>query len=372
MSPIWFVHRNKTIKADHNRSGGIQWVILIISRGKGDYMKEDVFGKVDGLAAFGTLFNNDSNKWPSRNNKNCRLHPVCSPEIKPSFSLKEHEPIFTIGSCFARHVEIALKKSGHPVPCLDFSVPEDELWSGTKMRSGILNKYTPHSMLNEILSAFNEPGAPSDKDYLIEQEEGSFIDLQLHVNKPVSFDRAIQRRLEIRELFRKGIAECRVVIITLGLVESWWDALSGVYLNETPSQNLIKKYPNRFFFEVLSPEKVIDCTEKIVRLIHKHGKKDNKILITVSPVPIQRTFTDNDVIIANTYSKSVLRVAAEVAARTFDFVDYYPSYESVTLSSPEKSWLDDLVHVQSDMVDHNIFRMVKYYSASTDTEIIDK
>lgn len=325
-------------------------------------MNNDAFYSVEGSIAFDTLFKNRSNKWPSRNDKNCRLHPVCSPTIKSSFKLKQNEPIFTIGSCFARHVEIALKNYGHPVPCLEFTVPEDELWSGTQMRSGILNKYTPHSMLNELMSAFNEPGAPNDKDYLIDAGDDAFFDLQLHINKPVTYDRALQRRLEVRNLFAEGIKECRVVIITLGLVESWWDASSGLYLNETPNQSLIKKYPNRFFFEVLSPEKVIESTQKIVNLIHKHGKQDNKVLITVSPVPIQRTFTTNDVIIANTYSKSVLRVAAEVAERTFDFVDYYPSYESVTLSNPEQSWLDDLVHVQNEMVNFNVSRMVEHYS----------
>lgn len=49
-------------------------------------------------------------------------------------------------------------------------------------------------------------------------------------------------------------------------------------------------------------------------------------------------------------SKSTLRAAAETVSRTYDFVDYFPSYEMVMLSPRNLAWQEDAVHVQSDMV----------------------
>ena len=38
------------------------------------------------------------------------------------------------------------------------------------------------------------------------------------------------------------------------------------------------------------------------------------------------------------YSKSVLRVAAEIESEKSDSVEYFPSYESVMLSDRKKLW----------------------------------
>ena len=54
------------------------------------------------------------------------------------------------------------------------------------------------------------------------------------------------------------------------------------------------------------------------------------MLLTVSPVPLIATISDRHVLTATTYSKSVLRVAAEQATATIDAVDYFPSYEVIT------------------------------------------
>ena len=65
--------------------------------------------------------------------------------------------------------------------------------------------------------------------------------------------------------------------------------------------------------------------------------------------------------VANSYSKAALRVAAEIATRSFDHVDYLPSYETVTLSDRALAWEDDLVHVRNDMIELNVARMLAAY-----------
>jgi hypothetical protein len=73
--------------------------------------------------------------------------------------------------------------------------------------------------------------------------------------------------------------------------------------------------------------------------------------------------------VANSYSKAVLRVAAEQAAAEFDFVDYFPSYESITLSERDHAWTEDNVHVTQRAVETNVGRMVAAYTHATELDI---
>jgi hypothetical protein len=55
-----------------------------------------------------------------------------------------------------------------------------------------------------------------------------------------------------------------------------------------------------------------------------------KFLLTVSPVPLTATASDNHILSATAFSKAVLRsVAGELSSR-FDYVDYFPSYEIIS------------------------------------------
>jgi hypothetical protein len=67
------------------------------------------------------------------------------------------------------------------------------------------------------------------------------------------------------------------------------------------------------------------------------------------------------VIVANSVSKSILRVVADNLFRKFDFVDYFPSYEFVTMSSRRISWHTDQIHVDPKMVRHIMENFVKIY-----------
>jgi hypothetical protein len=69
------------------------------------------------------------------------------------------------------------------------------------------------------------------------------------------------------------------------------------------------------------------------------------------------------VISANTYSKSVLRVVAETICSRFDWVDYFPAYESVMHHPHEMAWDEggQGVHVLDPIVALNVGRMVQTY-----------
>ncbi len=78
-------------------------------------------------------------------------------------------------------------------------------------------------------------------------------------------------------------------------------------------------------------------------------------------MPLQNTFTDQDIVVANAESKAVLRAAAGAFARRHDNVSYFPSYEMVTHSQPDFALRADRAHVEPEMVDHIMSSFIDVY-----------
>ena len=98
--------------------------------------------------------------------------------------------------------------------------------------------------------------------------------------------------------------------------------------------------------------------ELIERLVES-GRR--KVVLTVSPVPLQVTFAGGDAVMRNSYSKSVLRVVAELASQAFADVDYFPSYEIITASGL-RSFGEDNVHVRPRVVANVVNHMLSLYA----------
>ena len=314
---------------------------------------------IDATEAYSQLKNNKEAFWPGRSADPTRLEPYCGPWFTPSFSLVPAEPVFTIGSCFARNIERHLRRLGYKTPTNDY-VPQELV--GLPL-DGFMNKFTPHSMLNEVRWALAPEEAPDPAHSLIAQRDGTFIDGQLMSKIAVTHERGMERRREITDVFQK-IRDCRVTVITLGLVEAWYDKKADLYLNRALPKDCAELEPGRFELHVLDYNELHSATRQLIKLILERGHPQSRIVLTVSPVPLTATFTDNDVVTANMYSKSVLRAVAEHIVREFDAVDYFPSYESVMLSDRNLTWLDDLVHVRDEIVSLNVARMAVAYAPS--------
>jgi GSCFA family len=305
--------------------------------------------------------NRDYRTWPSRREKN-RVEPVALPRFTPSFELEPGEKIFTIGSCFARNIETHLDALGFDVVTL--RLLDEPIVRNEPVKNHILNKYIPHSILNELTWALEDDVTPyPDPDGFLEGGTDLWQDANMHSVEPGPLDYVRKRRQLVLENTRQ-IKECRVVILTLGLVEAWWDKRVGGYINQVPPIRYLKKEPDRFSLNVMAYPEVLDCLNDIHALLRKHLVENFRVVLTVSPVPLNGTFRDLDVMVANTYSKSVLRAAAEEFCTKQDNVDYFPSFESVLTSQRNVAWNDDLIHPTDAIVGANVRRMIKeYYSA---------
>jgi hypothetical protein len=108
---------------------------------------------------------------------------------------------------------------------------------------------------------------------------------------------------------------------------------------------------------------------ELVDLLGQVCPRDHRIILTVSPVPLQATFTSSDVAVANAYSKSVLRAAVEPFVADHPHIEYFPSYESVVLTDRSIAFVDDQVHIQASMVRFNVDRMINRYVAAGDDSV---
>lgn len=284
------------------------------------------------------------------------------PRGKQSFSLSPQDSFFAIGSCFARNIEERLEDAGAQVTSRNIKVRD--LGSRSMREGGIFNKYTPVSILQELKWAANVSAYPAEA-LIMTGEKGIAHDPYLPFragNGPV--DALLARRKEVNAYFAQAFA-ADVVILTLGLTEIWTDLETGLTLNQAPPPRMLSANAERFAFARLGVEECESALTETIALLRSHGKPGQKIVLTISPVPMSRTFTTDDIIIANTTSKATLRVAALRVADRTDGVDYFPSYEAVLHSDQTLAWQADRLHVSDLMVGHIIRTFLDRYGVQS-------
>ena len=310
---------------------------------------------VSGAEALDCARKNDSKRWYTAGSADAgsaatrlTLRGVGLPfQFKPKFLLSRQERIFTIGSCFARNVEEVLAANGISVPTLSLEIQED-FYNTPVRKNAALNRYTPHAMLSEIEHLFS--AAPTDIGFLPCGND-QYLYPFAALTRPNSLHNAEHLRRLITNT-NQSLTDCDAVFITLGHTETWFDNELGIFLNGTPPPQLIARSKDRFCFTNVGFLDAFAAISRLLELIRAASLRPKKFILTVSPVPIQTTFTAADIIQANTHAKSTLRAVASELSRSHRDVDYFPSYEIVLNSDVRFAWMADRVHVRNPMVEH--------------------
>lgn len=296
---------------------------------------------------------------------------LCFVNHVPKFTLSRKSQIYTVGSCFAREVESALNKLGVSLTSDGMGIPARflnpnhvELAKDVKKHGESfttrtpINRYSTHSITYDFERVFESQNLFEQSIYKIGDSD-EFWDPQIKNIKRGNLD---QTR-EVRTLLDKIISSAKLadaIIVTLGMTETWFDSETGAILPIPPQPLIVKNNPHRFRFFNTTYQEVVENLEKFLSLVSTHIGKETKIIITTSPIPLGTTFTDKDVIVANSRSKSVLCAAAQAFAAKHELVDYFPSYEMV-VNSPIEIWVDDGVHVKVEYVEQIMERFVGLY-----------
>lgn len=279
-------------------------------------------------------------------------------------NIDKSERFFCIGSCFAEYVRASLEKQ-LKIPAapnyLSVEVDPDNMIVDM-VGAGVnhMNHYSPDSIFQELSRALTD-----DNNFLPLQVPGFSISNGAKLSAPgvTIFQDPYRRevyassaeRLEMlsRKLslcVREGLLTCRNFIITLGLVEVFRSKKTGNVFNQYPGYNGSGYFDSSCEFERLGSSQVESTLRRIVRLI-KEINSDNKIIFSVSPVPLQRTFAEEDVFTANLYSKSVLRAGVQSVVDSSAGIYYFPSYEIAMNLGTNFYQTRDLRHAKREYVD---------------------
>ncbi len=288
--------------------------------------------------------------------------PLFTPSITPGFKLQREDKLFAIGSCFARGIETALV--GRKMEVLSAAPEFASLPTVGKDMTGpgFTNKYNTFSIYNELRWAL-DPAAECPRESIVDLGDGLFCDPHITPMLPLANSEETWRRRSLIEMVYRRIVQCRVVIITLGLVEAWRDTMTDTFINASHGE-LFGRYPDRYEFQVTDFAQNFANLEEIHALLGRFGHPDVQFVVTVSPVPLIATFSTEDVVLANTYSKSLLRTVAQQWAGAHDNVHYFPSYEIVQNSDRTVTWEEDLRHVKGKVAIHVMDLFLATYLSS--------
>lgn len=153
-----------------------------------------------------------------------------------------------------------------------------------------------------------------------------------------------------------------VVVVTLGLIETWRNLATGNTYRQIPHPTVFPGLGAEF--HRLTVTEMLDDLERIRRVIRE--VMGATMVITTSPVPLHATFTPLDVRVANTESKSRIRAAVSEFVDRHADVQYFHSYEMVVTAERQSDYFrEDGRHVQRPAVRYIISEFLRLYADPT-------
>ncbi|WP_275788736.1 GSCFA domain-containing protein [Pararhizobium gei] len=246
--------------------------------------------------------------------------------------LMSSDKIVTAGSCFAANLVPYLEKNGFEYLRTEYNhpifreVPTENL-SYAKFSAGYGNIYTARQMLQLLKRCLGEFTPVEDRwvtpDGIIDPFRPGLL---YRARTEREFDLLTKQHLQAA---LRAFQECDVLIFTLGLTEGWISKADGAVFPACPGTIAGTYDDSKHGFVNFTVAEVTDDLRDFITVLRRINPSV-RVLLTVSPVPLVATASDRHVLPATVYSKSVLRVAAEVIANEMDQVTYFPAYEIVT------------------------------------------
>ncbi|MGJ5178164.1 GSCFA domain-containing protein [Bradyrhizobium oligotrophicum] len=257
------------------------------------------------------------------------------PHLSARLRFGPDQRIASAGSCFAQHISRALQERGYnyyvtePAPA--HLTPEQEERFGFGMFSARYgNIYSTLQLLQLIQRAF---GGFQPADQFWTDRDGRVFDLLRPRITPKGYVSMVEAEADLKRhlrAVRQLIETTDIFIFTLGLTESWVSKLDGTVYPTCPGCGSAGDFDDaRYAFHNLSVTETTGYLAEAINLMSA-ANPQLQIILTVSPVPLAATMEPRHVMQATTYSKSVLRVAAEEMVRRYDNVHYFASYEIIT------------------------------------------
>jgi hypothetical protein len=255
-----------------------------------------------------------------------------------SMLLRVSDHVASAGSCFAANMVPYLEKAGYsyvrtePPHPLFREIKEPLGYDNFSASYG--NIYTARQLLQLIRRCRGE-FKPAEERWV---DGARIVDpFRPGLTNKVALSHAEFDALNTQYLARvlEVFTLADVFVFTLGLTEAWVSVIDGAVFPACPGTVAGSFDRERHVFKNFSVGEIIGDLRGVIA----ESRKINptiRFILTVSPVPLVATATDEHVLSATVYSKSVLRVAAGDVSRSEKDVMYFPAYEIVT--GPQAPW----------------------------------
>lgn len=252
---------------------------------------------------------------------------------RPKFEIRPATPIATFGSCFAQHIGAALRarafnwlQTEPPPRALSPDNARAHGYDQFTCRTG--NIYTAKMLRQWTDWSLGATQAPAE----FWESDGRWFDPFRPTLEPGGFasreEARALRNFTLRS-FARAVEAADIFVFTLGLTEGWRHRAQDYEYQICPGTRegrfdaQAHEFYNADYGEILADlAGALDAMTGANRRV--------KFLLTVSPVALAATASDQHVLVATTESKSILRAVAGAVARSRANVDYFPSYELVS------------------------------------------
>ncbi|WP_336485254.1 GSCFA domain-containing protein [Methylobacterium nigriterrae] len=257
------------------------------------------------------------------------------PRPRDTFAIGRETRVATGGSCFAQRVADALREAGfnyyvtETAPAGTSRQEADARQFGTfSARYG--NLYYTRQFTQLFDRAF---GTFVPELTAWRREDGRYVDPFRPTIEPAGFASEAEvaaardeHLAQVRDLFKT----LDVFVLTLGLTEGWRWRGDGAALPLAPGVAGGTFDPDLYTCVNAGAGEVLGDLQGFVDRLWSVNP-EARLIFTVSPVPMIATYMDRHVMVSNSYSKSVLRVAAGELCDCGDpRLVYFPAYDIVT------------------------------------------
>lgn len=233
-------------------------------------------------------------------------------------SLKMSDTIISGGSCFAQYIGKELSARG-------FNYLASKL-SGERVESfGLGNIYTI-AQLKQWLEFCT--GQREWADDCVFEDAKQWYDLLLpHRDALTSRSALEEHRFAVKDEMVAHLESANVLIFTVGLTETWRNT-KGDILPTCPGTLIGEFDESKHFFHNCTFSEIYADFVAVENMLVQINP-EIRLVYTVSPVPLTATASDDHVLLATTYSKSVIRAAVGEYCAQSQNASYFPSYELI-------------------------------------------
>jgi len=301
------------------------------------------------------------------------LDPVSS----PPFSISASDRIVTAGSCFAQHVARYMSESGFNHHITEQAHPIIPPKLATKHNYGMFsarygNIYTA-KQLKQLLERAYGAFTPQVKSWKARTSEGVVDPFRPQI-QPGGFVSEAELEADRASHFssiRRAIEEMDVFVFTLGLTEAWVDTRDDAVFPIAPGIAGGEYDPETVAFKNYNDTEVYEDLIAALSFI-REKRPDIKIILTVSPVPLNATYEDRHVLVSTVLSKAILRIAADKCAKHLNNCVYFPSYDIITSPHVRGKYFDvDCREVLPAGVNHVMRLFLRHFTDANQQDFVD-